>query len=109
MSNLQVAQYLLGLDSPQSDKGKGTSAAAAASRLPWCEGVVFLDEYDRKMILVRSTGRVLKLAQCGIPLEKRFAFYDQVHTTGMDIQHVLNAKVSHRFIAHKVPTEDYAQ
>jgi hypothetical protein len=25
-------------------------------------------------------------AQCGIPKAQRFAFYDQVHTTGMDIQ-----------------------
>ena len=74
LTNLQVAQQLL------SDGG-----------LPWCEGVVFLDESDRKMILVRATGRVLKLAQSGIPAERRFAFYDQVHTTGMDIKHAINA------------------
>jgi len=29
--------------------------------------------------------------QCGVSLEKRFAFYDQIHTTGMDIKHVVNA------------------
>ncbi|KAH8067984.1 hypothetical protein JL721_7204 [Aureococcus anophagefferens] len=29
--------------------------------------------------------------QCGVPLERRFAFYDMVHTTGMDIRHVANA------------------
>ena len=29
---------------------------------------------------------VLNLADCGIPAIHRFAFYDQVHTTGMDIQ-----------------------
>ena len=51
----------------------------------------FLDELDRKMILVRATGRVLKLAECGIPKVKRFAVYDQVHTTGMDIDHTPNA------------------
>lgn len=73
MSNLEVAAYLL-------DHG-----------LDWCEGVVFLDDLDRKMVLVRSTRRVLKMAQCGIPADKRFAFYDQVHTTGMDIQHTLDA------------------
>jgi hypothetical protein len=65
MTNLEVARYLL-----------------QPGGLPWCEGVVFLDDYDRKMVLVRATGRVLKMAQCGIPPEKRFAFYDQVHTTG---------------------------
>eukprot|EP01083_Nonionella_stella_P030773 84290_1 len=73
MSNLQVARYLL-------DHG-----------LNGFEGIVFLDDLDRKMILVRATGRILKLAQCGIELQKRFAFYDQVHTTGMDIKHVSNA------------------
>ena len=55
--------------------------------MAWCDGVVFLDEYDRKMILVRATGRVVKLETCGVPAERRFAFYDQVHTTGMDIKH----------------------
>ena len=74
LTNLQVAQKLLELG------------------LPWCEGIVFLDELDRKMVLVRTTGRVLKMSQCGIPAEKRFAFYDQIHTTGMDINHILDAK-----------------
>jgi len=60
MNNYEVAAYLL-------DHG-----------LPSFEGVVFLDEFDRKMILVRATRRVMKLAQCGISDKKRFAFYDQV-------------------------------
>jgi hypothetical protein len=60
----------------------------------WCEGVVFLDESDEKVILVKATGRVLKLSQCGISVDKRFAFYDQIHTTGMDIQHTLNARAA---------------
>lgn len=33
---------------------------------------------------------VLNLADCGIPAIHRFAFYDQVHTTGMDIQQLGN-------------------
>ena len=40
---------------------------------------------------MRATGRVVDADQCGVPLEKRFAFYDQIHTTGMDIRHVVNA------------------
>jgi hypothetical protein len=60
----------------------------------WCEGVVFLDENDEKVIMVKATGRVLKLAQCGIGLEQRFAFYDQIHTTGMDITHMLSARAA---------------
>jgi hypothetical protein len=72
-SNKEVAQQLL-------DRG-----------LKWCEGIVFLDDDDRQQVLVRATGRVVSADQCGVPLEKRFAFYDQIHTTGMDIKHVVNA------------------
>jgi hypothetical protein len=59
--------------------------------LDWCDGVVFLDDDDEKQVLVRSTGRAVPADQCGVPLDRRFAFYDQVHTTGMDIKHVVNA------------------
>jgi hypothetical protein len=50
--------------------------------LPWCDGVVFLDDADKQQVLVRATGRVVSADQCGVPLERRFAFYDQIHTTG---------------------------
>eukprot|EP00808_Paulinella_micropora_P006835 g75373.t1 len=60
--------------------------------LEWCQGVVFLDDADKQQVLVRSTGRVVPADQCGVPLERRFAFYDQIHTTGMDIKHVVNAQ-----------------
>ena len=73
LSNLEVARQLL------------------ARGLSHCDGVVFLDELDRKMILLRDSGHVIPLARCGIALNRRFAFYDQVHTTGMDIQHQLAA------------------
>lgn len=59
--------------------------------LPWCEGVVFLDDEDKQQVYVRATGRVVSADQCGVSLDKRFAFYDQIHTTGMDIRHVVNA------------------
>jgi hypothetical protein len=91
LTNLQVAQRLV--------SGDG---------LPWCEGVVFLDESDRKMILVRATGRVLKLAQSGITPEKCFAFYDQVHTTGMDIKHTINATAV-LTLSKDMVFRDYAQ
>jgi thiol-disulfide isomerase/thioredoxin len=72
-SNKEVAKQLL-------DRG-----------LSWCDGVVFLDDDDKQQVLVRATGRVVSAEQCGVSLEKRFAFYDQIHTTGMDIKHVVNA------------------
>lgn len=61
MDNEQVARYLI-------------------KHLPaeHFDGVVFLDRHDRKMILHRSSGRCLGLAQCGVDLHRRFTFYDQV-------------------------------
>ncbi|CAN0473831.1 unnamed protein product, partial [Ectocarpus sp. 8 AP-2014] len=65
MTNLEVARHLLtvGLDG--------------------LEGVVYLDDADRKMIVTRAGGmRPLLLADCHVPPDLRFTFYDQVHTTG---------------------------
>jgi hypothetical protein len=47
-----------------------------------CACASFLDDNDKKMVLVRVTGRVVELEQCGIPPTKLFALYDQIHTTG---------------------------
>jgi Ca2+-binding EF-hand superfamily protein len=74
MSNYEVAAYLL------------------CNGLPWAQGVVFLDSSDKKMILCRDGMRIVPLATGSVGKEQRFAFYDQVHTTGMDIQHAPNAK-----------------
>jgi hypothetical protein len=90
MTNLEVASFLL-------DHG-----------LVGLDGVVFLDEADRKMILVRASRRVQKLEQSGIPLERRFAFYDDVHTTGMDIKHTSNA-VACVTLGQHMTFRDYAQ
>ena len=65
MSNLEVATYLL------------------AEGLAWADGVVFLDDNDRKMALVRATGRVVELEQCGLQPTKLFALYDQVKRTAL--------------------------
>ena len=46
------------------------------------------------MILLRQGFRVLHLSQCNVDLSRRFCFYDQVHTTGMDIKHVVNARAA---------------
>jgi hypothetical protein len=67
MSNLEVAKFLL------------------AEGLEWADGVVYLDDDDHKMVLVRATGREVLLSQCGIVPTKLFAIYDQIHTTGTDL------------------------
>ena len=61
LTNLEVARELM-----------------AEGGLPGVDGVVYLDSKDRKMILLRKTLRSVPLAESGIPLSRRFAFYDEV-------------------------------
>ncbi|KNC86434.1 hypothetical protein SARC_01440 [Sphaeroforma arctica JP610] len=90
LSNLEVARYLL------------------MHGLAHCKGVVFLDDMDRKMILIRSSMKVVPLNHSGIEENKRFAFYDQVHTTGMDIPHKPNA-VAALTLGKDMTFRDFAQ
>lgn len=62
LTNEQVARHLL----------------AVPDGLPGMEGVVFLDDEDRQMILLRAGGRVLPLKNTSVAWRKRFTFYDQV-------------------------------
>eukprot|EP00929_Paragymnodinium_shiwhaense_P090478 TRINITY_DN50674_c0_g1_i1.p1 TRINITY_DN50674_c0_g1~~TRINITY_DN50674_c0_g1_i1.p1 ORF type:complete len:4578 (+),score=1022.66 TRINITY_DN50674_c0_g1_i1:184-13917(+) len=68
LSNKEVADYLL---------RKG---------LPDMDGVVFLNAADEQVVLLRESGEVVALQQCGLPLHRRFTFYDHVHSVGMDIK-----------------------
>lgn len=74
----------------------------------WYEGVVYLDKQDRKMILLRTTGKAVSLAQTGVSPDRRFTFYDQVHTTGMDIKQSPTARAVVT-IGKDMTFRDYAQ
>ncbi|KAF0690318.1 Aste57867_18249 [Aphanomyces stellatus] len=90
MDNEQVARYLL-------------------EHLPLSmEGVVYLDTSDRQMILLRDHNAALPLILCGLSPEKRFTFYDQVHTTGMDIKQGINARAV-LTLGKDMTFRDYAQ
>jgi Protein of unknown function (DUF3638)/Protein of unknown function (DUF3645) len=91
MSNLDVAKYLL-TNGLQSE----------------FDGVVFLDHKDRKMILMRHGMNVVRLNQAGIPPHRRFSFYDQIHTTGMDIHQAINARAA-LTLGKDMTFRDYAQ
>lgn len=91
MDNEQVAHYLLDF-LPRSK----------------FEGVVYLDRSDRKMFLQRSSGKSLHLSQCGVDPSRRFTFYDQVHTTGMDIKQAPDARAVVT-IGKDMTFRDYAQ
>jgi hypothetical protein len=92
MSNYDVAKYLLTHGLPASD----------------FDGVVFLDHKDRKMILMRSGMTVVRLNQSGCPPHRRFSFYDQIHTTGMDIHQCIDARAA-LTLGKDMTFRDYAQ
>jgi len=85
-SNKEVAKTLL--------FGRGKLAKFPALPRERFDGVVYLDESDRKMILLRDGSRTLPLEQSSIPSNRRFTFYDQIHTTGMDIKQPLDARAA---------------
>ena len=87
---LQVARYLL------------------AHGLVGMEGVVFLSEEGRKMIMLRAGMKVLSLAGCGVAPHRRFTFFDQVHSTGMDIEQTLSARAA-MTIGKDMTFRDFAQ
>jgi hypothetical protein len=69
---------------------------------------VFLDDMDRKMTVDRTSAQPRPLSQCGVPLGQRFVFYDQAHTTGMDIKHDLTA-MAVTTVGKDTTLRDYAQ
>lgn len=91
MSNPDVASYLL-------------------ARLPpyLFDGVVFLDERDEQMVQQRSSGIAVPLAQSGIPVSRRFSFFDQVHTTGTDVKQAASATAV-MTLGKDLTFRDYAQ
>jgi hypothetical protein len=91
LSNFDVAKYLL-------THGLTTEF----------DGVVFLDHKDRKMILMRHGMNVVRLNQSGIPPHRRFSFYDQIHTTGMDIHQCIDARAA-LTLGKDMTFRDYAQ
>eukprot|EP00466_Bigelowiella_natans_P015194 jgi/Bigna1/85176/estExt_fgenesh1_pg.C_20373 len=76
MTNEQVARFLL------------------KNGLLGVDACVYLDESDRKVVVDRTGGRPVPLSRCGVSPERYFTFYDQVHTTGMDIKQALDAKAA---------------
>jgi hypothetical protein len=91
MSNFDVAKYLLTHGLPVE-----------------FDGVVFLDNQDRKMFLMRHGMNVVRLNQSGVPPHRRFSFYDQIHTTGMDIHQCINARAA-LTLGKDMTFRDYAQ
>ncbi|RYG67654.1 DUF3645 domain-containing protein, partial [archaeon] len=72
------------------------------------KGVVYLDEEDKQMVILRKGLKVVKLVDCGLTPSERFSFYDQVHTTGMDIKQAVDANAA-LTLGKDMTFRDYAQ
>jgi hypothetical protein len=101
LTNKEVAEHLLGF----RKRADGSMPLTLPDSV---EGVVFIEEDGAKKILLRQTREVAKLADSGVPTTARFCFYDQIHTTGMDIQHRLDA-VAALTLGKDMVWRDYAQ
>ena len=55
------------------------------------EVVVFFDDDGKQLFVDRGGGMPAPLSRCGVGKNRRFVFYDQVHTTGTDVKHKLDA------------------
>jgi hypothetical protein len=58
------------------------------------DACVFLDEKDVQMVVDRTRSPPVPLIRAGIAINKRFTFYDQIHTTGIDIKQAMNARAA---------------
>ena len=70
---------------------EGTARFLLQRLRPEIKGCAFLDSANNTMILMREDNRIVRLQDCGLSLEERFSFYDQVHSTGTDIKQCAQA------------------
>jgi len=52
--------------------------------------------------------KVMKFAECGLPWNERFTFYDHIHTTGMDIKQAVDVTAA-MTLGKDMVYRDYAQ
>lgn len=58
------------------------------------DACVYLDGLNHQMIVVRGHPTPMSLYEVSVPVERRFVFYDQIHHTGIDIDHAVNARAA---------------
>lgn len=89
------AEYAALIDTGALITGMGNEEVARfllSAGLAHMEACVYIDGTGRKMVVDRSGAAAVPLDRAGVSKEHRFTFYDQYHTTGMDIKQALNAK-----------------
>jgi hypothetical protein len=55
-------------------------------------GVVYMDDQNEKMVIMRGRPEPVPLGECGLGNHQRFTLYDQSHTTGTDIKQAPSAR-----------------
>jgi hypothetical protein len=58
------------------------------------DACLFLNSDDAQMVVDRTSTPPIPLNRSGVSMHRRFTFYDQVHTTGMDIKHPIDARAA---------------
>lgn len=76
---------------------KGRSNEEVAQTLlnklePGFKGIIFYNDKNELVILERGKTKPISLSDSSLPIEERFTFYDQVHTTGSNIKQKSDAE-----------------
>jgi len=93
LTNEEVARSLLKMDGPGMKN---------------IEVVVFFSDNGEQLFVDRGGGLPAPLSRCGVGKSRRFVFYDQVHTTGTDVKHKLDA-VAAVTLGKDMTLRDYTQ
>ncbi|CAJ1390013.1 unnamed protein product [Effrenium voratum] len=72
------------------------------------DGVAYFDDHDAPMVFLRGAVKPALLSEAGVPMERRFTFFDQVHTTGTDTKQPLQCFAALTLSA-SMTFRDYAQ
>lgn len=72
------------------------------------DGVAYFDDRDAPMVILRGAVKPALLSEAGVPMDRRFTFFDQVHTTGTDTKQPLQSYAALTLSA-SMTFRDYAQ
>ncbi|CAK8997192.1 unnamed protein product, partial [Durusdinium trenchii] len=72
------------------------------------DGVAYFDDHDAPMVILRGAVKPALLSEAGVPMNRRFTFFDQVHTTGTDTKQPLQSYAALTLSA-SMTFRDYAQ
>eukprot|EP00435_Cladocopium_sp_Y103_P040164 s652_g10.t2 len=72
------------------------------------DGVAYFDDRDAPMVILRNAVKPALLSEAGVPMNRRFTFFDQVHTTGTDTKQPLQSYAALTLSA-SMTFRDYAQ